>query len=338
MVSRRAFLLGGLGGLGAVAAAGGAGYGLVESEVLPGKVRLDRALGRCGDLPAPPAASADVRTMTWHSAHRRAPVTATVVAPAAGRSLRGLPVAVALHGSAETGASLVRKLALDHYLPDAAAHGVPPFALAAVDGGPDSYWHPRASGDDPVAMIVDELLPRLDDAGARTGRVGLIGWSMGGFGALVVARRLGAARTAAVVASSPALFASYADARAANARAFDGPGDFARHDVLGAAGVQEGVPLRVDCGTSDPFAERVREFRDRVHPAGAMTGGATTPRTGGPGSARSSPSSDGIWPPAEPSETPAGPRSARLGRPLGAARPHQPAQHQHDVQPGPRAR
>lgn len=189
MVSRRAFLLGGLGGLGAVAAAGGAGYGLVESEVLPGKVRLDRALGRCGDLPAPPAASADVRTMTWHSAHRRAPVTATVVAPAAGRSLRGLPVAVALHGSAETGASLVRKLALDHYLPDAAAHGVPPFALAAVDGGPDSYWHPRASGDDPVAMIVDELLPRLDDAGARTGRVGLIGWSMGGFGALVVARR-----------------------------------------------------------------------------------------------------------------------------------------------------
>lgn len=160
---------------------------------------------------------------------------------AAGRSLRGLPVAVALHGSAETGASLVRKLALDHYLPDAAAHGVPPFALAAVDGGPDSYWHPRASGDDPVAMIVDELLPRLDDAGARTGRVGLIGWSMGGFGALVVARRLGAARTAAVVASSPALFASYADARAANARAFDGPGDFARHDVLGAAGVQEGV-------------------------------------------------------------------------------------------------
>lgn len=274
MIGRRALLLGGLGGLGAAAAMSGTGYALVENEVLPGKVRLDRALGRCGEVPAPPAASAAVQRMTWWSAHRRTTVTATIVPPAEGRSLRGLPVAVALHGSGGTAASAVSGLALDHYLPDAVANGgVPPFALVAVDGGPDTYWHPRAAGDDPIGMIVDELLPRLRERGARTGRVGAIGWSMGGYGALVLARGLGAERTAAVVASSPALFESYADARAANPRAFDGEADFARHDVFAALDELKGVPLRVDCGTSDPFAPMARRFRDRVHAEGAMDGG-----------------------------------------------------------------
>ncbi|NKZ05420.1 esterase family protein [Actinomadura latina] len=212
--------------------------------------------------------------MTWRSAHRRATVTATVVPPARDRPLRGLPVVVALHGSGGTGASAVAHLGLDHYLPDAVANGgVPPFALVSVDGGPDTYWHPRANGDDPIGMIVDELLPRLRERGARTDRIGAIGWSMGGYGALVLTRRLGARRMAAAVASSPALFRSYADARSANPRAFDGADDFARNDVFAALDELKGVPLRVDCGTSDPFAAMAREFRGRVHPAGAMDGG-----------------------------------------------------------------
>ncbi|MEU5993413.1 alpha/beta hydrolase-fold protein [Spirillospora sp. NPDC047418] len=274
MITRRALLLGGLAGAGAAVAMSGTGYALVENEVLPGKVRLDRALGRCGQVPAPPAASAAVQRMTWRSAHRRTTVTATIVPPARGRSLRGLPVVVALHGSGGTGASAVSGLALDHYLPDAVAGGgVPPFALVAVDGGPDTYWHARAGGDDPIAMIVDELLPRLRERGARTGRIGAIGWSMGGYGALVLTRRLGAGRMAAAVASSPALFTSYEDARATNPRAFDDAADYARNDVFAALDELKGVPLRVDCGTSDPFAAMARRFRDRVHPAGAMAGG-----------------------------------------------------------------
>ncbi|MBO2461093.1 alpha/beta hydrolase [Actinomadura violacea] len=274
MISRRALLLGGLGGLGAFAAAGGTGYALVERDVLPGRVRLDKALGRCGDVPAPPAASTTVQRLTWHSAHRRTDVTATVVLPAANRSPRGLPVAVALHGSGGDGASAVRSLALDHYLPDAVARGgVPPFLIAAVDGGPDTYWHARADGDDPIGMIVDELLPRLRRQGARTDRVGAIGWSMGGYGALVLARRLGARRTAAVVASSPALFGSYADARRTNARSFDDAADFARNDVFSDLDALKGVPIRVDCGTSDPFAPMARRLRGRIHPEGSMGGG-----------------------------------------------------------------
>ncbi len=165
-------------------------------------------------------------------------------------------------------------LALDHYLPHAVANGgVPPFALVTVDGGPDTYWHPRADGDDPIGMIVDELLPRLRERGARTDRIGAIGWSMGGYGTLVLTRRLGAGRMVAVVAPSPALFTSYEDAHSTNARAFDDAADFARNDVFAALDELKGVPLRVDCGTSDPFAAMARKFRDRVHPAGAMDPG-----------------------------------------------------------------
>ncbi|WP_433469352.1 alpha/beta hydrolase [Spirillospora sp. CA-128828] len=274
MISRRTLLLGGLGGIGAAAAMGGTGYALVENEVVPGKVRLDRALGKCGELPAPPAASVRVERMTWRSARRRTTVTATIVPPADGRSLRGLPVVVALHGSGDTGPSVVRNLALDHYLPDAVAKGgVPPFALVTVDGGPDTYWHHRANGDDPIGMIVDELLPRLHRRGARTDRIGAMGWSMGGYGALLLTRRLGARRMAAVVASSPALFTSYKDALATNPRSFDSAADYARNDIFAALDELKGVPLRVDCGTSDPFADRVREFRDRVHPEGGLEGG-----------------------------------------------------------------
>ncbi|MFI0481076.1 alpha/beta hydrolase [Actinomadura sp. 9N215] len=273
MITRRA-LLGGIGGLGAVTATGGAGYALVQNGSLPGRVRLDRALGRCGDVQEPPPRPVKIEFVTWRSARRRTAVTAAIVPPADGRSLRGLPVAVALHGTGDTATSAVANLNLHHYLPDAVANGgVPPFVLVAVDGGRDSYWHPRADGADPIGMITDELLPRLRDRGARTDSVGAIGWSMGGYGALVLARRLGAARTAAVVASSPALFASYEDARATNRRAFDGRADFARNDVFASLDALKGVPLRVDCGNSDPFAGMARRFRDRARPEGAMSGG-----------------------------------------------------------------
>ncbi|MFB9839772.1 alpha/beta hydrolase, partial [Actinoallomurus acaciae] len=179
-----------------------------------------------------------------------------------------------LHGTGGTGANTARGLRLDRYLAEAVrTRSTPPFALVAVDGGPGSYWHPRASGDDPIAMITDELLPLLRRQGARTDRFGVIGWSMGGYGALVLAETVGAPRMAAMVASSPAIFPSYANARRTNHQAFDGPQDFARYDVFRGLGRLREVPAWVDCGTSDPFAPMVRRLRDRLHPAGAMTRG-----------------------------------------------------------------
>jgi S-formylglutathione hydrolase FrmB len=271
VVSRRALLLGGGVGLGAVAVGG---VGLVEEGVLPGKVAFDRAIGRCGGLPPEPPVPGVVRPRTFRSRRRGTDVTAVVVLPAGVTSPRGLPVAVALHGNGGTGPSAARGLRLDRYLTDAVrSRRTPPFAVVAVDGGANSYWHRRADGEDPIGMITDELLPWLGRDGARVERFGVIGWSMGGYGALVLAEQVGAPRVAAMVASSPAVFPSYANARRTNHRAFDGPEDFARNDVIAGIGRMRGVPAWVDCGTSDPFAPTVRTLRSRLRPAGAMARG-----------------------------------------------------------------
>ncbi|MEV5749663.1 alpha/beta hydrolase-fold protein [Actinoallomurus sp. NPDC052308] len=273
MVSRRAFLFGGA-GLGAVAVTGGVGAILVEEDVLPGKVSFDRAIGRCGSLPASPRTPGIVQPQTFRSRRRGTDVTAVVVLPAGVRSLWRLPVVVALHGNGGSAASAANGLRLDRYLTDVVrTRAVAPFALVTVDGGPDTYWHRRKSGDDPLGMITEELLPRLGRQGASTDRFGVIGWSMGGYGALLLAETVGAPRMAAAVASSPAIFPSYDNARRTNHRAFDDAADFARGDVFAGLGRLTGVPTRVDCGISDPFAPMVRRFRKRLRPEGGMSGG-----------------------------------------------------------------
>ncbi|ETK37015.1 alpha/beta hydrolase [Microbispora sp. ATCC PTA-5024] len=274
MVTRRGVLAGGLGALGALVLTGGAGAALVEAEVLPGRVWLDRTLGRCGTLPSAPPPPGVLRTRTFASRRRGTDVTVVTVLPAGVSSVRGLGVALALHGYGATASSVVRSLALDHYLTEAVARGgVPPYALVAVDGGAAGYWHRRANGDDPLGMIRAEILPWLRGQGALTRRVGVIGWSMGGYGALLLAQTLaggGGPRAAAVVASSPALFSGYADARAANGLAFDDAADFARNDVFARLDALGGVPVRVDCGASDPFAPMARRLLERLRPEGGM--------------------------------------------------------------------
>ena len=94
---------------------------------------------------------------------------------------------------------------LDDYLADAVSHGAAPFAIAAADGGDHEYWHPRR-GTDPAGMIVHEFLPLLARQGLAVDRIGLLGASMGGYGALYLAERLGPRRVAVMVAESPAIW------------------------------------------------------------------------------------------------------------------------------------
>ncbi|MDH2415900.1 alpha/beta fold hydrolase [Nocardioides sp. CER19] len=162
-----------------------------------------------------------------------------------------LPVVVALHG-----------LGGDHgYVPAiggaaALAAAGTPFALVAPDGG-TSYWHPH-DGEDAGAMVTDELLPRLADHDLRSDRIALIGWSMGGYGALRLAGLLGPSRVAGVAAVSPAL---WTDPASASHSGFDDAADYRRYSVMGDQRKLDGIPVRVDCGRSDPFADAVRSYR-----------------------------------------------------------------------------
>lgn len=105
-------------------------------------------------------------------------------------------------------------------------------------------------------MVLNELIPMLGDQGLDTSRVGFIGWSMGGYGALLLGSRLGPQRTAAICAVSPALWMS---SGAAAPGAFDSADDFAANTVFGLPALGS-IPIRIDCGTSDPFYSATKQF------------------------------------------------------------------------------
>lgn len=253
-----------------VAAASTAALTAVELEVVPGKALLYHHLRYDGpDGTVPTGAPARVESGAFRSVARGRRVGWALAVPD-GRTGEGLPVLVALHGRRQDHRSAFRRdrLALDRFLADGVRRGVPPFAIASVDGG-ESYWHDRADGDRAGTMVVDELLPLLAGRGLDTTRVAFAGWSMGGFGALHLAGQLGRGRVAAVAAMSPALWHEY-DATAPGA--YDDAADFRRTTVLGRQGELDGIAVRVDCGKGDPFyattRDYVRGFAER--PSGAF--------------------------------------------------------------------
>ena len=139
-----------------------------------------------------------------------------------------LPVAIFLHGLGGDHSVLLESLAADEALQRHLDAGGAPFAIAAVDGG-DNWWHPRANGTDTQSMLVREFAPFLGRRGYDLGRIGLFGLSMGGFGALLLASQGRLPGVRAVAAMSPAVWEAY-DPRMDSA--FDGPADFAAHDVF----------------------------------------------------------------------------------------------------------
>ncbi len=106
-------------------------------------------------------------------------------------------------------------------------------------------------------MILSELFPRLAAAGIRTGRFAMFGWSMGGYGALLLAEKLGSIRVAFVAVDSPALWLHPGDSAPG---AFDDAADFVRNDVFPGRSRLAGIPVRIVCGQSDPFVLATSEF------------------------------------------------------------------------------
>ena len=262
-------LLQSFGAAAGLAGLGAGGVALVDAEVLPGRSVLNHALGRCDARPsdAPRGAAQPPVTGSFRSGARRREVAFAISYPPGYAPGAKLPVCLALHGYAANAGTAVTAARYPEYLAGAMRNGVAPFALAAPDGG-DGYWHPHAD-DDPLAMLVDEFLPLLGERGLRTDRVAVAGWSMGGYGALLAALTH-RDRFRAVVATSPAIFHSYDDARGVNAGAFGSADEWARYDVTARAREFAGLPVHIAIGAADPFAPAVRTLRDRLPDPGVV--------------------------------------------------------------------
>ncbi|WP_281497905.1 alpha/beta hydrolase-fold protein [Mycolicibacterium sp. F2034L] len=238
------------------------------------RLGLGAAAGACafGTAPvsagSPPSAAPTYLTGSFVSVARGGVTTNWAIARPPGQTGALRPV-IALHGKGADAAQVMAG-GVERGLAEAVAAGLPPFAVVAVDGG-GSYWHRRASGEDSGAMVLDELIPMLAPMGIDTSRVGFLGWSMGGYGALLLGARLGPARTAAICAVSPALWTSPG---AAAPGAFDGVEDHAAHSVWGLPEFAS-IPIRIDCGTSDPFASATEQFIAQLPkpPAGGFSPG-----------------------------------------------------------------
>jgi acetyl esterase/lipase len=282
MVSRRTLLLG---ALGTAVLAGTGSVVAIEDGALPGRIRLADMLGGCNVDAVPPSGTVgDVTTGQFMSSARHREVGWSLALPPGRGGPAGLPVALVLHGRGEDHSSGFDELKLQQFLAAYVRAGGTPFALAAIDGG-DSYWHPRSNGDNPLAMITQEFLPMLGKLGIRTDAVGVLGWSMGGYGALLLARDAhrgaltgpDAQRTtvAAAAASSPALFASY---RVSANGAFDNATDFANYGDLANEPDVGTTPLYVSCGADDAFTQETKHYRAHASPtpAGDISKGCHT--------------------------------------------------------------
>jgi S-formylglutathione hydrolase FrmB len=275
-ISRRAALLGGLGAVAAVAAAGGTAYELITHGVLPGKSELDRLDGACSVPATPftfPAGVGDTVSGSFYSSKRSRQVAYSIGYPPAHRAGARLPLVVMLHGFGGDHATALTRLSPAQAValpsdPSAGGGALTPMALVTVDGG-NGYWNAHP-GDDPMGMLVDELIPLCQrlGLGRPPHRIGAMGISMGGYGALLLTEKY-PSLVSAVAAISPAIWTSYAQARAANAGAYDSAAAFAANDAITHAGSLAGLPVRVAAGYGDPFYPGVQALAAAL-PAGSV--------------------------------------------------------------------
>jgi S-formylglutathione hydrolase FrmB len=138
-----------------------------------------------------------------------------------------------------------------------------------ANGGDHSYFHDRRDGPW-GSYVLREVIPDARRRFGTDGHVAIGGVSMGGFGALDLAR-LAPRRFCAVGGHSAA---TWPTAGQTAPGAFDDAEDYARHDLFAYARsgrAYRGVPLWLDNGTSDPFRASDTELagllrrRDHAH-------------------------------------------------------------------------
>lgn len=229
---RRTLLAGGAAG---AAALGAIGYRL-------GHPYLD------AEPVVPRAPAGDERLEQRESAARGRTVDFYTAVPAGYGDGRGLPVCLVLHGGSKRPRDFAG-LGLGRFLTDAVRRGAPPFVLAGAAGDLLS-WRPWG-GDDPQAMVHEEVPAWCAARGFDSTRLAAWGWSMGGYGALLLGETFpGLLR--AIAAFSPAV---------------------QPHDSV-FAGVEalRGLPVGLWCGRYDGLYDDVRAL-ERALPTAPAAGG-----------------------------------------------------------------
>ncbi|TDP70980.1 S-formylglutathione hydrolase FrmB [Actinokineospora alba] len=172
-----------------------------------------------------------------------------------------LPVCLALHGRGAS-ARMFADLGVPSMLTAAVAAGVPPFAVAAVDG--DTYWVAANPADDPQRMLDQEVPGWLAAQGLRPEPAAVMGISMGAYGALNYART----HPVAAAAISPALFGSWPDARSRGV--FADRAQWEATEPLRHTADLTAAKVGVWCGNADPFAPVARQLIKDLRPAAAV--------------------------------------------------------------------
>jgi S-formylglutathione hydrolase FrmB len=214
--------------------------------------RLERAHGHYTD-----ARGATVLRYTLHSPRLGRELDEVGVVPAGGGTR---PLLVFLHGRGMASDALLS----DRLFRDLAALGPRAPEIVFVDGGDHSYYHDRRDGPWGSYVLREAIPDAIRRLHADPRRVAIGGISMGGFGALDLAR-LDPARFCAVGGHSAALWDSGGETPAG---AFDDDAEFARHDVIAAAraGARFGRGrIWLDVGAADPFRAADAELASLLH-------------------------------------------------------------------------
>ena len=193
-----------------------------------------------------------------------------VMPPGHNRQNSYLRPVIALHGK-DGNASQMLELGVEDGLAKMTKEGKPPFAVVGVDGG-NTYWHKRTSGGDSGAMVLEELLPMLSTMGIDTSRVAFMGWSMGGYGALLLGSRAGPVPDRGDLRDQPGVVTPRSPAAPPARSTATTTGC---NTVCSGLPALDSIPLRVDCGTSDRFYPATRAFVNQLKkpPAGSFSEG-----------------------------------------------------------------
>lgn len=236
---------------GAAALLGFAGYEVASPGSTGSGESESRRLHPC----APDGAAGTSLVGSFFSRYRGREEFYTLAYPPGFRQGDPLPLLVYLHGYGGSHSSPYGGLRpVDALALRPSGRPLAPMAMVVPDGG-NGYWHAHP-GDDPMGMLVHELIPRCQAIGLGRIEDGsavlATGISMGGYGAILLAEKY-PRLVAEVAAISPAVWSSWSWAESANPHAYTSEADYLANDVCLHTADLAGKPVRVASGLSDGF-------------------------------------------------------------------------------------